>query len=65
MGASYYKLNIPDDYNETVWNYDLDYTIGDIYYFRDFGIKNINGNNWPGEDDVMVMPVKVNYIKQN
>lgn len=63
VGTAYCKENAPENYADEFWNYDLDYTLGDIYYFRDFGMKNINGHMMAGEDDVMIMPVKIKYNK--
>lgn len=53
------NMKCTKNYADEFWNYDLDYILGDIYYFRDFGMKNINGHMMAGEDDVMVMPVKI------
>lgn len=39
---------------------DIDYTIGDLFYFSDFGTKEINGHKMMGQTDVMVLPVKTN-----
>jgi len=44
-------------------DYDYVYTIGDIVLHRDFGIKNINGNNLSGETDTIVLPIQFSYIK--
>lgn len=64
VGSAYCKGNAPKNYSEEFWNYDLDYILGDIYFFRDFGMKSINGHIMAGEDDVMVMPVKVEYKRR-
>jgi hypothetical protein len=63
FGESYYTENLPDDFKDNPLFYNLEYIVGDIYYFKDFGIKNINNNNWHGLEEVLVMPVKINYIK--
>jgi hypothetical protein len=44
-------------------NYDYEYIIGDVIIHRDFGIKNINGNNWSGETDTIVLPIKFNTVE--
>lgn len=61
QGAAYCKRNVPKNYPDDFWNYDISYTLGDIFLFRDFGMKNINGHEMAGEDDIMVMPVKIKY----
>lgn len=62
--SSYCKYNAPTDYIENFLNYDIEYLLGDIYYFSDFGLKNINGNTIQGQDDVMILPVKIKYQKK-
>lgn len=42
--------------------YDYEYIIGDIIIHREFGRKNINGHNWYGETDTIVMPIKFKCV---
>lgn len=45
--------------NPTDFNYK--YIIGDIVMHRDFGLKSINGHQWDGETDIVVLPIKFEY----
>lgn len=63
MGSSYCKENVPNDYKDNIWSYGLDYTIGNIYNFKDYGLKEISGAKMYGMTEVMIMPIKINYIK--
>ena len=46
------------------FEFDYQYTVGDIVLHRDFGMKNINGNHWHGETDTIVLPIKFKCWKQ-
>ena len=65
IGAAYCKGNNPYNYSKDFWDYDIEYTLGNIYHFMDFGIKDINGREMHGQTDIMVMPVKIKYVKNN
>jgi len=46
---------------DNIDDYNYKYIIGDIIVHRDFGTKNINGNKWLGETDIVVLPIKFEY----
>ncbi len=64
-GLAYCKSNNPYNYSADFWDYDINYMLGNVYHFRDFGMKDINGHIMHGQTDIMVMPVKVEYIRNN
>lgn len=64
QGTSYCRTNVPLDYDDNTFGYDLEYTLGNIFLFSDFGMKKINGKLMPGVKEVMVMPVKVEYKRK-
>jgi hypothetical protein len=63
-GSTFNRDTAPTDYIKNYMSYDLKYTIGKTYFFNDFGIKNINGNKMQGEDNVLIIPCKIEYIER-
>jgi len=59
-----YYTKIPQDVIDNPFNYNYKYIIGDIIIHQDFGIKNINGNKWPGQTDTLVLPIKFEYSEK-
>jgi hypothetical protein len=65
-GEAYCMGNKPDDYTEeNVANYNVRYTINDLVWYVDYGIKHINDMVCAGETEVMALPVKVEYFKNS
>jgi hypothetical protein len=60
--GTYPTNNTPKDIVENLCNYNYKYIVGDIIVHRDFGMKNINGHNWQGETDIVVLPIKFEYV---
>lgn len=62
--GTYAKNKVTSDFIENPFNYDIFYTIGDIVLHRDFGMKNINGHNWSGQTDIVVLPIKFECVSR-
>lgn len=61
LGSSFCK-STNDDYEINFWDYNVKYTIGNIYNFRDCGLKSINGKKMHGQTEVLVLPVKFKML---
>jgi len=62
--STYAKNKVNEDFYNNTFDYDINYIIGDIVIHSDFGMKNINGNDWHRQTDIVILPIKFECFKK-
>lgn len=61
----YDKNVVTSDFIENPFNYNIKYIIGDVIIHTDYGSKTINGRVMDGVTDIVVLPIKFEFLAKN
>lgn len=59
--GTFYSQGMPSDFLENPFRYDIEYYLGDVLVYMDFGEKIINGHKMMGQKDTAFVPVRFEY----
>ena len=64
QGTLYYRLTVPTGYEDNMWDYNIEYSVGDMCWLSEHGDWGIEDKPWMRQKDSVCLPLSIKYIRR-